>query len=64
MNKASYRALFLDMMRIIKLNPFLKELRIPQANFSHFIHGYDWCISIEKLNDLYTAVQNELKKFA
>lgn len=50
--------------KYIKLNPFLAELNIPQANFSHFLNGYDHSMSIEKLDQLKYTIDERLKKIA
>ena len=64
MNKAEFRALFLEAKRYIKFFPILKECDIPQSNFSHFLKGWDYALSLDKLNELYNAIQDRVKKFA
>ena len=64
MNKAGYRALFNEMMKYVKFNPFLKELNIPQANFSHFCNGFDHSMNIEKLEVLHHTIIDRVQKFA
>ena len=64
MNKADFRALFLDMKKYIKFNPFLIELNIPQDNFSHFLNGFNHSMSIENCYRLLHAIQEEVQKIA
>lgn len=64
MNKADYRALFNDLKTYVKFNPFLKELRINQSNFSHFLNGYNHCMSVETLEQLHNLIIDRLEKFA
>lgn len=64
MNKDDFRSLFLDMKKYIKFNPFLIELNIPQANFSHFLNGFNHSMSIENLYRLLHAIQDRVDKIA
>ena len=64
MNKDEFRSLFLEAKKYIKFFPILKELNIPQANFSHFLKGWDYAMSYEKLYALYNAIQDRVSKFA
>lgn len=64
MNKADYRSLFNDLKKYVKINPFLKELGIGQANMSHFMTGYDYSMSLENLDKLHKKIIDRIEKFA
>ena len=63
-NKRDYRDLFLEIKPIIKFNPFLKELKIGQSNFSYFLNGSDRSMSYNKLEELRKAIQDKVEKIA
>lgn len=63
-NKGDYRNLFLDIKPIIKFNPFLKDLKISQSNFSYFLNGSDRSMSYNKLEELRNAIQEAVEKVA
>ncbi len=66
MTKKDYRAFFAQCKVMLKMNYFCKLVGIHPVNFSRFMKDseYDWCISIEKLNELYDCIIGELEKIA
>lgn len=64
MSKADYRALFKELKTYIKFNPFLKEMNINQSNFSHFLNGYNHCMSVDTLEQLHSLILDRLKIIA
>ena len=49
MTKKEYRKYFLKCKNYLKFSSILKEVKISDANFSHFLNNADSIISIEKL---------------
>ena len=58
MTKSDYRSYFVQCMQFLKIRYFLDLADINSSNFSRFIHGLDWTISIEKLDYLKRIVEN------
>lgn len=64
MNKAEYRALFNEWKDYIKINYFIKKLHLHQPTVSHFLNGYDHCMSIEALEKLRLSIVDKFDNFA
>ena len=63
MTKNDYREFFANVQPFIKINYFLKQLKINSANYYMFMKGDDWnrFLSIDKLEALYKAINLEIE---
>lgn len=63
MTKNDYREFFANVQPFIKINYFLKQLKINSANYYMFMKGDDWnrFLSIDKLEALYNAINQEIE---
>ncbi|BET21807.1 hypothetical protein [Solobacterium moorei] len=58
MSKSDYRSYFAKCMEFLKIRYFLDLADINSSNFSRFLHGLDWTVSIEKLEYLKSIIEN------
>lgn len=64
MTKNEYRQFFANVQPFIKINYFLKQLKINHSNYCMFMKGDDWnrFLSIDKLDSLYKAINQEVNE--
>lgn len=62
MTKTEYREYFAQCRPLLRMTYFLKMAGIGESNFSYFMKGNDFLVSIEKLELLYNCIGNELSE--
>lgn len=58
--KEFYRSEFLRLMYYVKMSNVCKALDISQSNFSWFLKGRDERLSVDKLEQMYDFIFNEM----
>ena len=66
MSKNEYRSFFAECMPFLKLKYFCNQVGLSNATLSMFMRGnqFDYMISLDKLNDLYSAITCKLNEIA
>lgn len=62
MSKSFYREYFAQCRKVIKLTYIVDLCGISRSNFSKFMNGIDWVMSINLLDRVYFTLQDELRK--
>ena len=60
MTKAEYREYFAQCKPLLRMSYFLRLAGIGDSNFSYFMKGNDFLLSLEKLELLYNCIGNEV----
>jgi len=60
LKKCDYRSHFAQCSRYVKFSNICKDLKINQPSFSMFMKGFDWYISMEKLE----AIEKKLAELS
>lgn len=63
MSKSFYREYFAQCRNVIKLTYICRLCGVSLSNFSKFMNGTDWIMSLHLLDRVYNTLQNELRKF-
>lgn len=61
MSKSDYRALFLCFSEYVKMGKIAEECNIQKTRLSSFMHGYDYALSLEKLDMLLASIKAILR---
>lgn len=64
MNKTEYREYFAECKKLIKLSYVCKMCGIPQSHLAGFMGGYDYALSIDKLEIIRNTLISLCEKIA
>ena len=62
MKKSEFRDFFAKCKPYVKLNRICKEAGIKQQNLSSFMSGYDYALSIDKLQHIYNILIDKMSE--